>query len=237
MKDYKSFTIYNSQLPHPSTLRNKIHADKNKIIFPNKTTYQFAALKDGRIIEEGFVSSNGEKAAVFNQGTDSFDVFNDTGTKISSTILKDLTFSEGVTFTFSDSRIFIIPESLYGCEGFEIRTSTGGFIRDLDICDMAGYTVSYDQRLFLVGSMNVGANCFFRVYNMDGIEVWKHKIHHASSVKIELSFDNRFAVVKLPEYWVYKNESDPYHSTRKENKLYIFDIVEQKLISEEDYTQ
>jgi len=237
VKDYKSFTIYNSQLPQIPTLRDKVYVDKSKIVFPNKTNYQFAKLEDGRIIEEGFVSSNGDKAATFNWGTDSFDVFSNTGTKISSTILKNLPFREGGTFAFSDSRIFVIPESLYGCEGFKIWTSTGGLIRNLDICDMGGYTVSYDQRLFLVASIDVGPNCFFRVYNMDGVEVWKHKIHHASSVKIELSFDNRFAALKLPEYWVYKSESGPSHSTRKENKLYLFDIIKQKLISEEDYTQ
>jgi len=237
VKDYKTFTRYNAQLTPIHLLRDTISLGKDKIVFPSKAEYQFKKLEDGRIIEIGFISSNGTLAAVFNWETSSFDIFSKTGTKISSTTLANLPFREGGTFTFSDTRIFIIPESLYGCEGFEIRTSTGGFIRDLNICDMEGYTVSYDQKLFLVASMDVGPNCFFRVYNADGNELWKHKIHHASNVKIELSFDNRYAAVKLPEYWLYKNEAAPYQSTRKENKLYIFDIARQKLISEEDYPQ
>jgi len=84
--------------------------------------------------------------------------------------------------------------------------------------------------------MDTGPNDFFRVYDMDGNELWKHEISGTHEVKMELSYDNRFVAIKMPEYWVYPNKTDPYHSTRKENKLYLFDIAKRILVSEEDYT-
>lgn len=234
VSNYSTFIDYSKGLIPANTTQNNIYIDKAGIVFPGKITYQFKKLEDGRIYERGFLSSNKDQAAVFNGVTSLFEIYDSSGTKTKSALLSDL--PKGVTFTFSDTRIFLIPRSLYGCGGFEIRTSTGGFIKRLNICDMAGYAVSYDQKVFLVASMDTGPNCFFRVYDMDGNELWKHEISSASEARIQLSYDNRFVAIKMPEYWVYPDKTDPYNATRKENKLYLFDIVKRILISEEDYT-
>jgi len=238
VSNYKTFVTYNKRLIPANTTQNNISIDKTAIVFPGKTTYQFKKFEDGRIYELGFLSSNKDQAAVFSWVNKSFDIYNSSGAKITSALLKDFHPGRegGATFTFSNTRIFLIPRSLYGCGGFEIRTSTGSLIKRLDICDLAGYTISYDQKLFLVASMDTGPNDFFRVYDMDGNELWKHEISGTHEVKMELSYDNRFVAIKMPEYWVYPNKTDPYHSTRKENKLYLFDIAKRILVSEEDYT-
>lgn len=236
VSNYETFVTYNKKLIPANTTQSNISLDKTEIIFPSKATYQFKKLEDGEIYEEGFLSPNKDQAAVFSWVSYLFDIYNRSGEKIKSTLLLDLPFKESGTLTFSNTRIFLIPRSLYGCNGFEIRTSTGSFIRYLNICDMAGYAVSYDQKLFLVASMDKGTDGFFRVYDMDGNELWKHEIASAREARIELSNDNRFVAIKMPEYWVYPNKADPYHATRKQNKLYVFDIVKHILVSEEDYT-
>lgn len=238
--NYKAFIDYRKRLIPADAAQNHITMDKTGIVFPSKVTYQFKKFEDGRIYEEGFLSDNKDKAAVFSWVSKSFDIYNSSGAKITSAFLKDFHpgREDGVTFTFSNTRIFLIPQSLYGCGGFEIRTSTGSLIKRLDICDLAGYAVSYDQRLFLVASMDPGPGTdgFFRVYDMGGNELWKHKISSAQEAKIELSYNNRFIAIKMPEYWIYPNKTDPYHATRKQNKLYLFDITKRILVSEEDYT-
>lgn len=232
VSNYRTFTDYTKKLIPANATQNQISMDKTGIVFPGKTTYQFKKFEDGRIYEEGVLSYNKDQAAVFNWVSRLFDVYDSSGAKIKSALLE---FRGGANFTFSDTRILIIPMSLYGCGGFEIRTSTGGFIKRLDICDLAGYAVSYDQKLFLVASMNPDANGFFRIYDMNGDELWKHEISSTHYAKIELSHDNRFLVIKMPEYWVFPNKEDLYNSTKKQNKLYLFDITKHILVSEEDY--
>lgn len=236
VSNYETFIDYSKRLIPANATQNNISIDKTTIFFPNKTTYQFKKFEDGRIYELGFLSANRAQVAVFSWDNETFDVYNSSGAKINSTPLSDLPFKKGGTYTFTETRIFHIPKSLYGCGGFDIITSTGGFIRHLNICDIEGYAVSYDQKLFLVASMDKEPNGFFRVYDMDGNELWKHEISSASEAKLELSHDNRFVAIKMPEYWVYPNKTDPYHATRKENKLYLFDIAKRTLVSEEDYT-
>lgn len=152
-----------------------------------------------------------------------------------------LKFIDGM-LVFSGNRLF----SVRGCfdweYGFEIYDFSGKLVKDInqesDLCG-EDYAVSNTQKYFafLAGSRRPIAE-YFILYDMDGNEVWRKKGIIRDHAEIIFSLDDKFVIVKISEYWEEaKGDSSPNapKDTLKRNKVYVLDIDNKKLLSEENY--
>jgi len=234
VKDYKSFLEYNKKhaIIRAGDL-GEIQLDKNEMRFPNKKTKAFKNHTDGARDEFGALSVDKRKVSVFNRRDRSFKIFDNSGKELRKTILSR--FPAGVNFIFSDTKIFAISPTMDGPGGFEAFTSTGGYIKWFDVGDIQGFKVSATQKYFMLTAGKSQTGDFFIIFDMAGNELWKHPIVPGWDALIEFSPDDRFVSVKLPRYWIKAKETDPYATVRKTNKLYVIDIDNRRIVSEEDY--
>lgn len=233
VKDYKTFLEYN--VKHANTGSKNIggiQADKNEIKFPNKKTIKLLKSADGDRLELGSLSPDKQHIGIFNRKDRSFKVIDSSNIEERKVVLSK--FPKGGVFAFSDSRIFAISPGMDGSGGFEMFTSTGGFVKWYDVGDVEGNAVSNTQKYY--GVTTNGRDAYlFRLYNMNGNELWNHAIVPGWNALIEFSPDDKYVSVKIPKYWVKAKESDSKETVRKTNKLYLFDIETGKVISEGNY--
>ena len=138
-------------------------------------------------------------------------------------------FPDGA-IAFSTNRLFVIKGCFGWRQGFEIYDLSGNLVKDVDEDCVDGYVVSNNQKYFAVTGGMPSTGDFFIIYDMDGNEVWRQKVVLGGDAKIQFSLDDKFAIVKMPIYWDGVN-----NKSRKERKVYLFDIFGHKLISEENY--
>lgn len=233
VKNYKSFLEYNKKhaIVRTDDL-GEIQLDKDGIKFSAKNIRAFGKNSIGEKKEIGSLSTDKRHVGVYNLRDESFSVLDGTGKEI-----RKNTFSKspkGVNSAFSDTRIFIISPSFDGSGGFEMFTSTGGFLKWLNVEDVEGYAVSNTNEYF--GVTTIGRNLhYFRLFNMEGNELWKQPIVPGWNAQIEFSPDDRFVSIKIPKYWIKAKETDPSETLRKTNKLYLVDVKNRRIVSEEDY--
>ncbi len=233
VKDYKSFLEYNKRnTVSLSGDLGDIQLSSNAIIFPGNITKAFTRDEKGEKDEVEFLSMDGRQVGIFNLWDKSLKVLNTSGKEIRRVTLSH--FPAGVQFAFSDKAIFAISPAFDGPGGFELFNSTGMFVKWVASEDVAGYTVSNTQKYFAVTTVG-HYGYFFRLYDMNGEELWKQPIVDVGETQIKFSSDDRFAIVKIPIYWVKAKETDQHETVRKTNKLYVLDIENHKVISEEDY--
>ena len=233
VKDYKDFIKYNKK---HAIIRigdpGEIQLDKDGIRFPGKKTREYIKDRDGDKDEVGFLSTDRRQSGIFNLRDKSFKVLNSSGKEIKKTKLSQ--FPLGVDFAFSDTRVFAISPSFDGPGGFEIFTSTGRFIKWIDAGDIEGCAGSNTQKYFAVTTLE-NDFAYFKLFNLDGNVMWTQLIARGGNTSITFSYDDEYVVVKMPVYWIRRSKVPPYNSERKENKLYIINISDQRIVAEEDY--
>lgn len=131
---------------------------------------------------------------------------------------------------FSNSRLFCFKENgvEYQGDGFEIYDFTGEVVKKVDgIGSVESYMVSNNQKFLAVTSGVPNDGDSVRLYNMEGVEVWKHKVAVGGGAQIKFSQDDKYLLVKMPVYWI--------SGKANSKKLYVFDAGNGGLISEENY--
>ena len=233
VKGYKSFQDYEQKYFTADNLQlADIHVDKDFVNFANKKRKALKKSKYQTNEEVAFLSSDKKRLGIFNRKDASFITFDEFGGKVKEIVLSQ--FPARGVFVFSDTRIFAISPSFDGPGGFEIFSSTGLFIKWVDAGDIEGYSISSTNKYFAVTTLENDAS-YFKLLDLDGNILWKCPIARGAKASITFSSDDRYALIRLPEYWVRTNKTPPYKSVRKANKLYVVDIANQRLISEENY--
>lgn len=151
-------------------------------------------------------------------------------------------FIDGV-LVFSESRLFAVRGCFGWKYGFEIYDFSGKLVRDInEESNLCGedFVVSNTQKYFAFLAMSRSPVAeYFVLYDMDGNEVWRKKRIMGGQAEIQFSLDDKFVIVKLPSYWE-ENKSaaptNPHEKVLKKNKVYVLDIENKKLLSEENYT-
>lgn len=230
--DYKSFKEYiaNEEVslarPHKG-----IQLNHDSVKFLN-VKMELKKTAQGTNEEVAYLSADKTKVGVFNRRDTSFKIFDEAGKVLKNVILSQFPLM-GV-FAFSESVIFAISPSFDGPGGFEIFSPTGKFIKWVDSGDVEGYVISNKDKYFAVTTLDKDS-AYFKIYDFDGNLLWEQAIVIGSKSVIQFSLDDRYAVVKLPKYWIRKSATPPYKSERRENKLYLIDVERKAIVSEEDY--
>ena len=234
VNDYKSFLEYNKkQVGIPDSSIGEIKLKKNEISFSDKITRHFLKNSTGENDEVGFLSGDKNYAGVFNLRDRSLRIFNNSGNETRKITLSK--FPKGVEFVLANNRIYAISPSFDGPGGFEIFKSTGGYIKWVNIGDVTGYAVSNTSKYFFITAGKQITGDYFFVYDMHDNELWRLRIAAVEETRIFASPDDRFVAIMVPKYWVKAKETDKYETVKKTNKLYVLDILNHKVVSEEDY--
>ncbi|MDO8805230.1 MAG: hypothetical protein Q7R35_12445 [Elusimicrobiota bacterium] len=231
VKDYKGFKSYieNEQAKlktKPLTIENGTVKDKlKKIGLEFSPARRWAHSKDGE--KTAYPSPDKKGISVVNNKLQQVEIYNANGT-----IIRKVPFSKypAGAIAFSDARLFLVKEDVGGCFGFEIYNFSGELFKNIDKECVDGYVVSNKQKYFAVTSGSPKIGDYFVLYNMDGDELWRKKVVLGGKAEIQFSSDDKFAIVKMPIYW-----EGTENKSRKERKLYLFDIENKKIISEENY--
>lgn len=183
------------------------------------------------------LSSDGEKVAyqspdkkgisLLDKKLRHVEIYNGNGETIRTVPLPK--FPDGV-IAFSADRLFVIKGCFGWRLGFEIYDSAGKLVKNIDENCIDGYVVSNNQKYFAVTGGMPDTGDFFILYDMAGNEVWRQKVIFGEDAKIQFSLDDKFAIVKMPIYW-----EGTENKSRKERKVYLLDIENHKLVSEENY--
>lgn len=139
----------------------------------------------------------------------------------------------GSVLAFSDTRLFLIGTILGSNGGFEVFDYDGKLIRENDPGFVSGYVISNTQKYFAVTAGRPDEQYYFVLYDMDGNEKWRQGVMHGGHVQLEFSRDDKFIVIKMPVYWI-KNKGDKESATKKK-KLYVINLENKKIVSEETY--
>lgn len=186
----------------------------------------WATSKDG--FRHAWQSPDNKGVAVIDGKSRQIEIYNATGE-----LRRKIPFSKypDGSLAFSDTRLFIVKPCLSYDLGFEIYNSSGTLIKDYKEECVDGYLVSNNQKYFAViaGAPNTGN--YFVLYDMEGNELWRQSIVLGGNVKsLQFSLDDRFAILKMPIYW-----EGTGNQFRHERKVYLLDIENRRLMSEENY--
>lgn len=136
---------------------------------------------------------------------------------------------------FSDTRLFAIGGILSSNGGFKIYDYEAKLIKHVKTDFVDGCIVSNSQKFFAITASAPRTPNLFILYDTEGNELWRSEIAIADHAKIIFSRDDKYAVVKLPNYWEVDKKSKLVKRINKKNKLYVLDIETHKVISEENY--
>lgn len=230
VKDYKSFRNYTeneqSKLKtKPLTIETGGVKDKfMKMGMEFSPKRRWAQSNDGKI---AYPSPDKKGIALIDNKLQHIEIY-----AVNGEVIRRIPFSkypEG-GIAYSDTRLFLIKEEIGGCFGFEIYNSSGVIIKSIGKECVDGYIVSNNQKYFAVTSGSPYIGDYFVLYSIDGVELWRQKVLIGGNAEIQFSLDDKFAIVKMPVYWE-ANEK----KTRNKRKVYLFDIENRKVISEENY--
>ena len=137
---------------------------------------------------------------------------------------------------FSDTRLYalggMIDDSggiyVYDYDGNLLKRSNQGFYAEC-------LTISNNQKYFAVSGGSSEASNYFILFDINGNELWRKSTVDGGNAEIKFTRDDRYVVLKLPMYWVPNKTTIGDKQVRKYRKLYVIDISERKIISEEDY--
>lgn len=232
VKDYKSFKSYveneQSKLKtKPLTTENGHIKDKlKKAGIEFNTTDDWARSKDRKKL--AVVSPDKKGVAIIDATTQSVNIFNPKGE-----IVRAIPFPEKLVgrIGFSDTRLFDFKELLFDPRGgFFIYNLSGRLVKKVDDSGIIdAFIVANNQRYLAVTSTLPEAAGFFILYDMDGTELWRRNTVIGTNPQIKFSLDDKFVLVKMPVYWL-NHRGEP-----KERKLYIFNVKDGRLLSDEHY--
>ena len=236
--DYKSFLEYgvkSEQLAVKAGKRASMQADE---------TFK---LKDENIELSGgkpFTESNDYKKeaylgaekqiAIYDKKTHKVRILDVGGRLIREVKISKFHHDSGM-LAFSDTRIFVIGDVLESNGGFKVFDNNGNLIKEVNPGFVDGYSVSRTAKYFAVTAGGPKIPYSFILYDMDGKELWKQKIISGGHARIDFSRDDKFASIKLPDYWITDETSVPHKTISKEKRVYVIDIVNRNIIAEEDY--
>jgi outer membrane protein assembly factor BamB len=175
-----------------------------------------------------YLSPDKKGVVIIDGNTQSINIFNPKGQQIGKIPLRK--FPKG-PLGFSDTRLFDFNGGLINSAGgFYIYDFSGKLIKKVDNGGIvSAFMVSNNQKYLAVQAGRPETGDYFALYDMDGNELWRHKTDIGGYTNIQFSLDDKYLLVKMPLYWT-NNTGDP-----KSQKLYIFDVSNGNLTSEEHY--
>lgn len=234
VKDYKSFKEYvaNEEAnlkTKPVTMnngpiRNKLL--KMGIAFPKDRTEVLS--QDGS--KHASQTSDKKWVSVIDDRNQTINVYGANGALLSSVPFSK--YPEGA-IAASKTRLFIISEGFEGRRGFEIYDLSGKLLKDVTDGYIDDHIVSNTQQYFAVTTRIPESETRLLLYDLNGNELWQHNLAQGWNTEVQFSLDDNFLIVKVPLYVDSTKEQSA--GKLKEKKLYIFDVVSRKLVSEEAY--
>lgn len=235
VKDYKSFSEYASLSDQVATASGKPALRK-----PNETIVYGGAelsekkptqsLKDGA--QFAYLSPDNKGMAIIDSQAHNISIIDNNG----KLIRKGKIAQRNPDYIlFSDTRLFAIGGVLSSNGGFKIYDYEAKLIKHVKTDFVDGCVVSNSQKFFAITAAAPRTPNLFILYDIEGNELWRSEIAIADHAKIVFSRDDKYAVVKLPNYWEVDKKSKLVKRISKKNKLYVFDIETHKVISEENY--
>ena len=238
IKDYKSFLQYATNKEQiavkagklPSLQANEVFKLKEEKIELSKGK-PFGETSD--YTKEAYLGAE-KQIAVYDKKTHMVHIVDNNGRLIKEGKITKFQ-DDGGMLAFSDTRIFVIGGVVGSNGGFKIFDYTGNLVKEINSGFVDGYAVSRTAKYFGVTVANPKNPYYFILYDMDGNELWKQQVVSGGHAEIEFSRDDKFAVLKLPNYWIKDKISVPNKTVSKERKLYVINIESHIVISEEDY--
>ena len=230
VKDYKTYLKYAAESEQvalkagkaPSMSANDVVRLKDEGIELSEAK-PVSQTKDNR--KEVYLGRR-KQVALYDKNTHKVKILDANGKSIREGKISKFSRDSGV-LAFTETRVFVIGGILESNGGFKIFDYAGKLIREVNPGFVDGYAVSNTSKYFAVTAGGPKLPSYFILFDMDGKEVWKQQIPTTGHAKIDFSRDDRYAVIKLPIYWD-KN-------VKKERKLYVIDVSNLKIITEEEY--
>lgn len=234
VKNYKSFLEYSAKSEQLAIKAGKAASLKpDEVIKFKEEGIELSErnpIGQGKDYRKEVYLGNNRQIAVYDQTNHKVRIVDSNGRLIREGKISKFHRESGV-LSFSDKRVFVIGGMIESNGGFKIFSYDGNLIKEVNPGFIAGYAVSHNQKYFAVTAGNPETGDFFILYNINGDELWRQKTVMGGNVKIDFSRDDKFAAIRMQDYWV-KTGSE---TTGKERKLYLIDVENHKVISEETY--
>lgn len=237
VRSYKDFLAYvaseQAALKNPplNTDTGPVKEVLRKMGFEFRPGYPWARDKERNRIATIFPDKKG--ILVLDWGSQSFNIYNPDGRLTQKIPLPKTTGRDSGGWAYSNSRLFDFKLNGfdYTGNGFDIYDHSGQLIKAIST-DWAerSYMVSNDQKYVAIVAESIYRNHgYLLLYDMYGNKIWSRKIVLFDDAQIQFSPDDKFIVVKIPQFAI-----DP-HEKPESRKLYLVRTRDGKLISEEQY--
>lgn len=234
VKDYKGFLEYAATREQMAVNAGKAASLKPDDVI--KLTQEGIELSEtkplGRsndLMKEAYLGNN-KQIAVYNRKSHKVRIVSNDGRLIREGKISKFHRESGV-LAFSDNRVFVVGGMIESNGGVKIFDYDGNLINEVNPGFIGGYAVSNNQKYFAVTAGKPETGDYFILYDMAGKELWRQRTVMGGNVKINFSRDDKFAVIKMQDYWIKIGSG----TTGKERKLYLIDVDAHKVISEETY--
>ena len=235
VKDYQSFFAYVTQeeakLDKPKVMNDTgavRRVLKEEVEISSSTVW---ILKSDRS-KLAYLSPNNIGFSVIDVKSHHVEVYNSNGKKV-----REIPLSKSIKgrLAFSDSKLFVFKGGFGWDFGFEIYDNSGKLIKQSTAEDVDGCVISNTQKFFAVTAGHPNNGDFFVLYDIEGNELWRYKTIVGAQSKIEFSLDDKFVIVKMPIYWDKDATTGKSTGKSKQDKFFLFDVVNRKLIAEGNY--